>query len=60
MAITEEQQQIINSLTREQCIQLLEWCDIQIYDNETIEELKEAVQSNYEDGTLDSEDIYLV
>ena len=43
---------ITAKLSREQCVDLLEGAGIQCYDTETVEELREAVQSNIEDGTI--------
>lgn len=47
---------IIN-LRREQCVALLEGISIECRDEETVEELRAAVESNVEDGTLAWEDI---
>jgi hypothetical protein len=41
------------SLTREACVTLLEGISIECYDSETVEDLRAAVESNIEDGTLD-------
>lgn len=42
----------INWLDRAQIVALLEGVSIQCYDHETIEELKEALVANIEDGTI--------
>jgi len=48
---------IIPNLTREQCVSLLEAAGIQCYDTETVETLREAVESNVEDGTIAWSDV---
>ena len=43
---------IAANLTREQCVELLEGISIECRDEESVETLREAVQSNIEDETL--------
>jgi hypothetical protein len=51
---------IAANLTREQCVELLEGISIECRDDETVEELRETVQSNIEDDTLDYTDVEAV
>jgi hypothetical protein len=46
----------VSSLDRDQCVALLLSIDIQSFDTETIEDLREAVAVNITDETLDPED----
>lgn len=48
---------LIADLSREKCVSLLDGISIECRDEETVEELREAVESNLEDGTLAWEDI---
>lgn len=44
------------TIDRAACAELLEGAGIQCYDSETLEELREAVAVNIEDGTIEPED----
>lgn len=48
---------ICNNLSREACVELLEGACIECRDDEDVATLREAVQSNLEDGTLAYSDI---
>lgn len=43
----------VSRLSREKCVLLLESISIQCYDHESVEVLREAVEVNLKDGTLD-------
>jgi hypothetical protein len=43
----------LNTLTREECVKVLEAVSIQSYDHEPVAELIEAVEANFDDGTID-------
>ncbi len=43
---------LISELKREACVRLLEDQSIECRDDETVEELRQAVESNVEDGTI--------
>jgi hypothetical protein len=43
---------LVHQLSRSRCEHLLTIAGIQVYDEETIETLREAVRSNVEDGTI--------
>jgi len=52
-----EMRELINKLTREQCVEILEGAGIQTYDHETLEVLHEAVRVNVEDETIDGDEV---
>jgi len=45
------------ALDRAQCVELLENVSIQCYDSESVEELREAVEANVDDGTISPDDL---
>lgn len=45
----------ISTLTRDDCVLLLESISIQCYDHEDVSTLREAVAVNIEDGTLEED-----
>jgi len=49
--------EIVTKLSREQCVKLLEGISIECRDDKTVGELRDAVESNVEDGTLDYRDV---
>lgn len=48
---------VVSRLSREECIRLLEPVGIQVYEEDSTEDLREAVLANLLDGTLSYEDI---
>jgi len=45
----------VSSMNRDDCVEALESIDIECEDTETVEELRDAVEANVLDGTLDAE-----
>jgi hypothetical protein len=49
--------ELINWLSREEIQEILEAYGFAVYDDEAIEDLREALRVNIEDGTIDLDDI---
>ena len=50
---------IIRDLHRLECEEILTEYGFQVYDNESTEDLREAIQTNYQDGTISGSDIVM-
>lgn len=46
-----------SNMSREHCVEVLESISIQHFDHESVAELREAVEANIKDGTLDFDDV---